>query len=313
VADNSEYHWTKACYVRLGRPAEAVADYREAFRMYPDAAREPLHLIGRAKALLAAGEYEAALADLDEAVRLKPEADEAYQLRADCHLAVGACDRAVEEYSEAIRRHGTDKRRSYVPMDPKRRYHVNRGLAYLKLGETEKAVEDFTTAITLANAGICSQELTASAVYNRGWAYLKAGDALKAVEDFTTAVRLQPGFVAAYEGRAAAHRAGGDAGAADADDNKVQELKTAAARSPGPAASTGVNWGEVGTTAFQMTVAAAGLVFLASAAVAGAALVGSAAVMVLGAGGIAQCRHCGEEMNPGYTVCHKCGRSKPTY
>ncbi|MBX9584065.1 MAG: tetratricopeptide repeat protein, partial [Gemmataceae bacterium] len=122
VADNSEYHWGKACehldqlnrndpkavehlttgldrlrqegravgyncfcfhtkraecYVRLGRPAEAVADYREAFRVYPDAAKEPLNLIGRAKALQAAGEYEAALADLDEAVRLKPVADEA--------------------------------------------------------------------------------------------------------------------------------------------------------------------------------------------------------------------------------------------
>lgn len=302
------------CYLKTGKHAEAVNDLTEAMRAFPD--EGPFWLSRtfrlRGQALLRMGDYEKALSDLSEAVRVDPQLDDAWQYRADCHLALGACDRAIEDYSEAIRRHLAGRTAGgltlKLPSHQRQRYHVNRGLAYLKSGDTKKAVEDFDTAASFGTSGL--PEVTALACFNRAWTHLKNGDGGRAVEDFTTAIRLTPTFVAAYEGRAAAHRAVGDSAAADADESKARAVATTPARQPISAGTnSAVEWGKVGTAVVKGAGAVAGLVFLASAAVAGLGLVAGAVVMGVDMAGSMQCRHCGERRNPEYDVCPHCGLS----
>jgi tetratricopeptide (TPR) repeat protein len=61
----------------------------------------------------------------------------------------------------------------------------NRGCAYAGAGRPDRAIADFTTAITLLPS-------YASAWYDRGSVYLSLGDPVRAVEDLTEAFRLNP-------------------------------------------------------------------------------------------------------------------------
>ena len=63
--------------------------------------------------------------------------------------------------------------------------YCNRGLAYSKKGESDKAITDCTEAIRL-------RPDDAVAYKNRGWAYGNKGEYDRAIADFTEAIRLDP-------------------------------------------------------------------------------------------------------------------------
>src|SRR5205807_2238068 len=103
-----------------------------------------LPLVGRAenealrrgKEALAKRDFETAVKDLTEAIRLDPKDASLYHSRAQAAAFKGDLDRAIADFTEAIR------------LDPKyTSAHYNRGLAYEKKMDLEKAIQDYTAAI----------------------------------------------------------------------------------------------------------------------------------------------------------------------
>ena len=89
----------------------------------------------RGAAYKSKGEYDKAIADLTEAIRLKPALFDAFYNRAAAYAGKGENTKAVKDYSEAIR---IAPRLAVAFRD--------RGIVYQRLGETAKAGDDFAEA-----------------------------------------------------------------------------------------------------------------------------------------------------------------------
>ena len=120
----------------LGEHEGALADYDEAIRLKPNYA-ETYHNQGQTNTLL--GEHERALADYDEAIRLKPDYVEAYINRGPTNLILGKYAEALMDLNEVIR------------LQPNFAYaFVNRAEAKVNLNRIDEARSDFQTALELA-------------------------------------------------------------------------------------------------------------------------------------------------------------------
>ena len=83
-------------------------------------------------------DYDRAIADYDEAIRLDPKYDPAFNNRGAAYLAKGGHDRAIADLNEAIR------------LDPRDSgQYLNRGLANLYSGSLPKALADLNQSIEL--------------------------------------------------------------------------------------------------------------------------------------------------------------------
>jgi tetratricopeptide (TPR) repeat protein len=101
------------------------------------------------------------------------------------HLENGEISKAVAAFSGLI---GLKPEVSW--------YWCDRGVAYLRSGEHERAIADLTKAIELADAPI-ERNL-------RGEAYAALGQWQEAETDFSAAIELEPGSAQAWAGRASA-------------------------------------------------------------------------------------------------------------
>jgi tetratricopeptide (TPR) repeat protein len=82
--------------------------------------------------------YERALEDFTQAIRINPKLALAYITRAFVLTQIGSVDRSIADLNEAIR------------LDPKRAIaFYNRGVSYRALGDLTRAIADFTQAIRL--------------------------------------------------------------------------------------------------------------------------------------------------------------------
>jgi len=77
--------------------------------------------------------------------------------------------------------------------------HYNRGLAYQRRSEFDRAIEDFDRVIGL-------RPETSKAFYNRGMAYQSKGEFHRAIQDFDRAVHLTPDYAPAFRNRGNAYR-----------------------------------------------------------------------------------------------------------
>ena len=133
---------------------------------------------GRAK-----GEYDRAIADYTEAIRLDPKHAAAFNNRGLAWTAKGEHDRAIADYTEAIR------------LDPKHAAaFYNRGNAWSAKGEYDRAIADYTEAIRL-------DPNYATAFNNRGNAWAAKGEYDRAIADYTEAIRLDPKHANAFNNR----------------------------------------------------------------------------------------------------------------
>ena len=113
---------------------------------------------------------------------------------------------AVKEFNKAIR---------LVPSYTLA--YNNRGYAYHKLGEDQRAIQDLDKAIQL-------DPNYAKAYNNRGIAYGRLGQYQQAIEDFDKAIQLDPNYAMAYYNRGLSYGRLGNYAKRDADKTKACSL-----------------------------------------------------------------------------------------
>ena len=119
-------------------------------------------------------DYDGAIADYDQAIRLDPKFAIAYNNRGNARKAKGDLDGAIADYDQAIR------------LNPKyATAYYNRGLARKAKGNLDGAIADYDQAIRL-------DPKNATAYYNRGLARKAKGNLDGALADFTEGARLAP-------------------------------------------------------------------------------------------------------------------------
>ncbi len=148
---------------------KAIADFTETIRLTPAAASG---YVGRGAAYLAKDESHRAIADFNEALNLEPGQAFAHLQRGVAYHRIGEADKALEDYSEVIK---------LTPRDPAP--YVNRGIVYYtKKGLYDAAISDFTKSLELNPKEV-------NALINRGITYRQRGETDEAIADFTEALR----------------------------------------------------------------------------------------------------------------------------
>ena len=118
------------------------------------------------------GQWDRAIADYDEAIRLKPDFVFAFHNRGNAYYYKGQLDRAIADFSEAIRlKPGLAEA------------FGNRGNVYRKKGQFDRAIKDYDRAINLKPDG-------AQVFADRGLAYERKGEQNHALKDFKKAYAL---------------------------------------------------------------------------------------------------------------------------
>jgi lipoprotein NlpI len=152
------------------------------------------------------GQYDRAIEDLDQAIRLNPNYAAAFNNRGSAYSAKGDLDRAIADYREAIR------------LDPKiAAAFNNRGFAYSWKGDLDRAIADHSEAIRL-------NPKYALAFLNRGNEYRAQGDFDRAIADYSEGIRLNPQFTFVLLNRGVAYYYVGSLPKALADLNQASEL-----------------------------------------------------------------------------------------
>ena len=144
-----------------------------------------------ASPIISRQDYQAAIKDYDESIKLNPKHARAYTNRGAAYKKLGMDERALADESAAIKLDPT------VP-----EYFDNRGLSYQKNGDYDRAIADYDEAIRI--------EPKANFLTNRGDSYQFKGEFDRAIADYDRAIKLNPGFYLAYNNRGAAYRKKGD-------------------------------------------------------------------------------------------------------
>ena len=95
--------------------------------------------------------------------------------------------------------------------------YLSRGNIYVKQGELDYAIEDFTSAIR-------SNPRSLAPFYNRGNAHIFQENFDQAISDFSRAISLQPDHALSYSGRGNAYLGKGDTERAIAEYDKALEI-----------------------------------------------------------------------------------------
>jgi tetratricopeptide (TPR) repeat protein len=153
------------------------------------------------------GDYDHAIADLNEAFRLKPDYPETLNDRGTAYNYKGDYDRAIADLNNALR---------LAPDFPGAL--SNRGFAFVALKDYDKAIADLDAAIRLVPK-------LANPRAHRARAKLGKGDVAAARADAEEAIRLDPKYAGGYEARGEVRENLGDARGALDDFEQALVLK----------------------------------------------------------------------------------------
>ena len=184
---------------------KGIVVFRKAIKNKPHAC--DYYALGNADSVKT--NYDAAVADYTEAIRLDPKYAEAYRRRGDAWCWKDDHDKAIDDYREAIR------------LDPKNASAFSgRGGSYYAKGDLDHAIADCTESIRLnPNLGF--------GFYYRGAARFMKGDYAKAVSDYTETLRIDHDYAETLCARGMAYRRMGDLDRAIADCSQAIRLNDA--------------------------------------------------------------------------------------
>ena len=188
----------------LGLYDAAIADYDTAIRLKPDYA---FAYNNRGNAKYELKQYFAAIADFDTAIRLNPDYADAYHNRGLAKAHMKQYFAAIADFDTAIRLN-PDYAHTYF----------NRGLAKQSLKQYAAAIVDYDTGIRL-------DPDDAKAYYSRGNAKDNLKQYFAAISDYDTAIRLKPDDAHAYYARGNAKSGLKQYAAAIADYTQAIRLK----------------------------------------------------------------------------------------
>jgi tetratricopeptide (TPR) repeat protein len=180
------------------------------------------------------GQYDSAIADYDQTIRLSPKNANAFYNRGSAYAKKRQYDQAITDYDRAIQ------------LDPKNAFtYVSRGNAYLNKDQYDLAIADYSQAIRLdpANADYLSNRCLARAVAgreltqaladcnaslrlvpndggsldNRGLVQFKLGAFAQAISDYDAAIKHDPKDAISLYGRGIAKLKTDDMAGGNAD------------------------------------------------------------------------------------------------
>jgi len=217
---------------------QGLADRSAAIQLNPNLAEA---WCARGSAYFLLGDYEKAAQDLEQAVRLKPNYQEARDVLAKARkeLAPALIVKAVPTTAEVTVTEPVAVVKESAPVakaapepapaptvnvprhtDPKSAaLHNQRGRELLYQSHYQQAVDELTAAIE-------AQPDFALAYNARGFAYHLMRDTAHALADLDEAIRLNPAYANAYHNRSIARNAAGDKTGSAADEAKARELST---------------------------------------------------------------------------------------
>lgn len=153
---------------------EAIETYSTSIRRAPDSAAA---YFGRGSARYYTGrDLDKAVNDLTTTLRLDPQRNEVYRMRALARAALGDWTSLRDDCSTALQR-----------LSPTAELHNLRGTASYRLEDYDGAMADFASAIKL-------EPRRPESYYNRGLARQQAGRRREALADFKRALALNPEF-----------------------------------------------------------------------------------------------------------------------
>jgi len=130
------------------------------------------------------GEYEKAINDFTQAIKISPEFEKGYYNRANTYFYMKEYEKAINDYTHTLE------------INPNFIYaYYNRGSVYGTIGEYEKALNDFNQALNI-NINY------ADAYLGRGIVYFNTGNYINAVSDFTKVINIDKNYIKAYHYRA---------------------------------------------------------------------------------------------------------------
>ncbi len=126
------------------------------------------------------GDYDRAVADASEAIKLKPGEAPARAMRGGMHLAYNEYQKAIADFDEALRLNPAEAD-----------FYGSRAYAYAQSGDTDKAIADYSELLRL-------RPTDANAFYDRGGAYEKKEAFDLARADYEQAIKLQRDYAGEF-------------------------------------------------------------------------------------------------------------------
>ena len=125
-------------------------------------------------------DYEKALSDMNEAIRLQPQESQYYVIRAQVNYNLDNLNGALDDYSYAI---DFDHHNTIA--------YYNRGILRAEINDVNRAIEDFTAVLKLKPADYRT-------LYNRAILYKNIHDYKNALSDISKVIEVMPDFPVAH-------------------------------------------------------------------------------------------------------------------
>jgi lipoprotein NlpI len=171
-------------YRHKGEYDRAIQDFDQALKLNPNYINA---LVRRGDAYSSKHDYDHAVQDFDQALKIDPNSAPAFNDRGMMYADKGEFDRAIQDYDQALK----------AKPDYAWAFN-NRGNAYSDLRDYAQAIKDYNETLRL-------NPDNSSAFNNRGNAYLRMGEFERSIPDFDQSLKLSPTFLNAFRGRAAAY------------------------------------------------------------------------------------------------------------
>ena len=203
-------------------PATRIAACTEIIRKNPGVTEKlGLAYFLRGNAYQAKRDYERALADYDESLRLVPGIAPVVARRGLAYARKGDYDRAIADLEQYLRQGGNEPEATEILV----MVYNNHGLGYERKQDYDSAIQDFSKALALNPDFL-------EAIRNRGTCEAKKGNFDQAIQDFEHALQMSPndpnatdGLFISYNARAVKLAEVGDYSRAIEDSNKALKLR----------------------------------------------------------------------------------------